>query len=72
MQAHPHINVFPLSFNKEAVNILFLAKLFVQKIFIKVKDSLPLRIAFDYPFCSVLSILTQLLSGLFYGKFHST
>ena len=60
MQAHPHNNIFVVSFNKEPVNLLFLGKLFVQKIFIK-KNRLSLRIAFDYPFCSLLSILTQLL-----------
>ena len=57
MQAHPHNNVFLVSFNKEAVNILFLGKLFVQKIFIKV-NRIPFMIAFDYPFCSLLSILS--------------
>ena len=49
MQAHPHINAFLVSFNKEAVNILFLGKFFVQKKFVKVIRLL-LMIAFDYPF----------------------
>ena len=57
MQAHPHINVFLVSFNKEAVDILSLGKLFPQKIFIKV-NRLGLKIAFEYPFCSLSSILT--------------
>ena len=35
MQAHSHINVLLVSFNKEAVNTLSLGKLFVQKSFIK-------------------------------------
>ena len=60
MQAHPHINVFLVPFNKKAVNILFLGKFFAQKIFMKV-NRLPFRIAFDYLFCPLLSILTQLL-----------
>ena len=60
MQAHPHINVVLVLFNKEAVNILFLGKVFAQKIFMKV-NTLSFRIAFDYPFCPLLSILTQLL-----------
>ena len=36
MQAYPHIIVFIVSFNKEAVNISFLGKFFVQKVFVKV------------------------------------
>ena len=60
MQADQYINVFLVSFNNEAVNVIFLQKIFVQKILIKV-NILPFGIAFDYPFCSVLSILTQSL-----------
>ena len=35
MQVHPHINVCLVPFNREAVSILLLGKLFIQKIFIK-------------------------------------
>ena len=36
---HPHINAFLVSINKEALNILFLWKFFVQKVFVKSKCS---------------------------------
>ena len=48
---HPHINAFLVSINKEALNILFLWKFFVQKVFVKVNVVLS-KISFYHPFSS--------------------